>query len=110
MEVPQGHKNMTAVCLYELLGTALLLISINWSAAFNNGMHSLQPFAIGLLLTANIMMFGAISGGHFNPAVTTGVLIRESSNIAHNIPYYIVIVISQILGACVGCFIVFLTI
>ena len=33
-------------------------------------MHSENPIAIGIGLTAVIFCFGNISGGHFNPAVT----------------------------------------
>ena len=33
MEVPGGHENKATVLAYEALGSALLLIGINWTGA-----------------------------------------------------------------------------
>lgn len=60
----------------ELVGTALLLLVIVGSgvAASVDGPTSVQLFmhavAVGVGLTALILTFGHVSGGHFNPAVT----------------------------------------
>ena len=54
LTAPRGHENKGIVCLYEFLGSALLIITINWSATFG----TLQPFAIGIILFCNIMVFG----------------------------------------------------
>ena len=41
------------------------------------------------------MMFGAVSGGHFNPAVTIGVLLREGIPLLkHNAGFALKIIIS----------------
>ena len=37
MEVPGGRQNKIAVLLYEFIGTAILLISINMSLNVNGG-------------------------------------------------------------------------
>jgi glycerol uptake facilitator-like aquaporin len=43
----------------------------------------------------NIMLFGGITGGHFNPAVSTGVLIGQGfSNIPKHIKFYLLIILS----------------
>tara|TARA_B110000285_G_C14789965_1_gene452553 strand:+ start:26 stop:274 length:249 start_codon:yes stop_codon:yes gene_type:complete len=78
MEVPGGKHNKSKVLLYEMIGTANLLYAINISNSGGN-----QPFSVGLIIFANICIFGEVSGGHFNPAVTLGVLIAEekTSNI-----------------------------
>ena len=34
MEVPGGHKTKAYVCLYEALGQAMFLISVNWGASY----------------------------------------------------------------------------
>ena len=60
-----------------------------------------QPFAIGLTIAGAIHLFGNITGGHFNPAVTIAVLIREGKS--SNIGFALIIIISQIIGAVVGC-------
>ncbi len=49
------------------------------------------------------MMFGEISGGHFNPAVTLGVLVREGmEKIGENICFALIIIVSQIFGTVLG--------
>ncbi len=73
MEVKGGKDNKFFVLLFELIGTANLLYAINTSA--NN--HGLQPFAVGLTIFGNICIFGEVTGGRFNPAVTIGVLVSE---------------------------------
>lgn len=30
MEVPGGHMNKGIVCIYEFIGTAMLMIAVNW--------------------------------------------------------------------------------
>lgn len=88
MEVPGGYDNKLLVCVNELLGTAMLLIAVNWSGG--------NVVGVCLTLYANIIIFGSVSGGHFNPAVTAGVLIRQSyeapSKIAVNVAYAALIV------------------
>ena len=59
-------------CLIELIGTFIFL-----SVIINSGKMepTIAPIAIGLTLTAMIFFGGKISGGHFNPAVTTMFLL-----------------------------------
>ena len=45
-------------------------------------------------------MYDKVSGGHFNPAVTIGVLFREGKT--SNLPFAVAIICSQILGAILG--------
>lgn len=73
MEVPGGKQNKIKVCLYEALGTAFLITAINWSAS----KPQLQPQTIGLSITISALILGGISGGHFNPAITIAVWIKE---------------------------------
>ena len=47
---------------------------------------------------------GEVSGGHFNPAVTLGVLIAEGKeNFMMNLPYAFAIIFAQLVGATAGC-------
>ena len=92
MEVQGGPENKLLVCLYEMLGTATLLIGINLTQGNNIG--------IGLMLVAAISMYDRVSGAHFNPAVTIGVFIKEGK--IANLLFAAMIIVSQILGATLG--------
>ena len=70
METPKGKIYKGYVSLYEALGTACLLITFNWSGP--------DAQAIAISIFASIIMYGQVSGGHFNPAVTLAVLIKET--------------------------------
>jgi glycerol uptake facilitator-like aquaporin len=67
MEIEVGKRHITIVCIYEMAGTALLVYALNVS-------HG-NPIAVSFSLFAAILVGGPISGGHFNPAVSTGYFI-----------------------------------
>ncbi len=54
--------------------------------------------AFGLAITVSAYAFGGISGGHFNPAVTTAMLLNRRINGRDALGY----VIAQVLGATVA--------
>lgn len=72
MEVPGGIENKLVVCLCEMMGTAALLLAVNLGNTSSN-----TPICVGLTVFGMAQMFGPISGGHFNPAVTLGMFIKE---------------------------------
>lgn len=94
MEVPGGPQNKLLVCLYEAMGTCMLMLGINFTTAVGYW----KIISIGMTLMSAIVCFGHVGGAHFNPAVTTGVLINKGIN-GQNIVFYIMIVTSQIIGA-----------
>ena len=101
MERPGGKKpmNMIIVSLLELMGTAMILIAF---AGAQGG-----ALGVSIMLFACIIVFGDISGGHFNPAVTLGVYIRQSyvdGAWLFNLGYSALIISSQIVGAFIGSF------
>lgn len=67
METKLGHDRMILVALYEAIGTALFTYCILVSCG--------DALASALGLFAMILIFGDITGGHFNPAVTIGVFV-----------------------------------
>ncbi|MCQ2969989.1 glycerol uptake facilitator protein [Methanobrevibacter gottschalkii] len=60
--------------------------------------------AFGLTVMIGIYAFGRISGAHFNPAVTIGLLVTKNIPLVDSI-YYIV---AQLIGACLGSLALFL--
>ena len=99
MEVPGGKNAKTWVCLYEFFGAALLIFTVNACQSMSGD----QPYDIGLALFAGIIMFGDVSGAHFNPAVTIAVFIKEgTANMGENIGFMILIWIGQVLGCVFG--------
>jgi glycerol uptake facilitator-like aquaporin len=72
MEVQGGIDNKAVVCVCEVIGTAFLLIAVNWG-----GTQGYTPQSVGFTVFMCIQLFGSISGGHFNPAVTAGMYFKE---------------------------------
>lgn len=71
--------------LVEFVGTFIFL-----SVILNTG----EAIPIGLALAAVIFFGGKISGGHFNPAVSTMMLLKKNLSSGDYLPY----VAAQILG------------
>jgi MIP family channel proteins len=93
--------------LAELIGTFLLVffitsvvtlyVSTGASASFGSD-YAVVGFVQGLALFGVICMFGAVSGGHFNPAVTlAAATIRRISPIDA-----VIYVLAQLIGAVGG--------
>lgn len=91
----------TRAYLAELLGTFLFfaigLTSVQAVSALGAAAPLLVvvPLAFGLGLLAAIFAFGHISGGHFNPAVTIGILVDGRISINDAVGY----VVAQVIGA-----------
>ena len=75
--------------LTEFIGTFFLVfvIAVSW-----------DPFAIGIILMVMVYMWGHISGAHYNPAATIGVLVRGKINAKEAIGY----IITQLVAAFVA--------
>jgi len=75
MEIAGAKNNKLLVCFYEALGTAGLIIAINWSATSKN---PLNANVIGMYIMTAALCWGGVSGGHFNGAITVAVFIKEA--------------------------------
>lgn len=87
--------------LLVLGGVGTALFAANFPSADDNqaGVGFLGvALAFGLTLVAGIAAVGHISGGHFNPAVTLGLLIAGRTDARH-VPGYL---LSQVLGGIVA--------
>jgi aquaporin Z len=60
----------------EFIGTFFLVFTVGMATNANTGAGVLAPLAIGAVLMVMVFAGGHISGGHYNPAVSTAVLIR----------------------------------
>ncbi|XP_069011450.1 aquaporin-8a.1 [Embiotoca jacksoni] len=87
-------------CLAELFGTSLFVFVGCASVVGNVGASGVTQPAVahGLALGVLIMVFGQISGGHFNPAVSLSVCLCGGMELRLLLPY----VLSQVVGGMVG--------
>jgi glycerol uptake facilitator-like aquaporin len=93
-------------CTAEALGTALLIVAVVGSGIMA---QRLSPSDVGLQLLENaiatagalvglILMFGSISGAHFNPAVTLSFRSFGELTNTETAGYFV----AQVLGGCIG--------
>lgn len=86
------------VCLYELMGTAIFMNLVIVSQVTGSDVWGISG---PLALFVSINIFGGVSGGHFNPAVTLGVYVRECK-FKENLKFMWMIIGSQCAGALLG--------
>jgi aquaporin Z len=72
----------------EFIGTFFLVLTIGCTG-IGAGSGVIAPLAIGAALMVMVFAGGHISGGHYNPAVTLGVLIRGKVKPVDVVPYWI---------------------
>ena len=85
----------------EFIGTFFLVLTIGCTGV-GAGAGVIAPLAIGAALMVMVFAGGHISGAHYNPAVTVGMLIRGKLKPADAAPYWI----TQFLAAAVAAMIV----
>jgi len=85
----------------EFIGTFFLVLTIGCTV-IGAGSGVIAPLAIGAALMVMVFAGGHISGGHYNPAVTLGILIRGKVQPADVVPYWV----AQFAGAAVAALIV----
>lgn len=84
--------------LMEFIGTFFLVLTIG--LVIIQGV-AMAPLAIGFALMVMVYAGGHISGGHYNPAVSLGAVLRGALPMRELLPYWI----SQVLGALVAAWI-----
>ena len=90
METPTGHDRKGTVCLYEFLGQIFFMYAVIVGAGSGSDFAGI----VGpLTLFAIVNIYGGVSGGHFNPAVTIGVFVREEKK-SENFLFMIMIICS----------------
>src|SRR3984885_14215940 len=89
--------------LAEFIGTfAFVFIGAGTAAVVGEGVGMpgivAIAFAHGLAIMAFAFAYGTVSGGHFNPAVTVGVLAAGAIGVGEAIGY----IVSQFIGGMLG--------
>ncbi len=90
----------------ELLGTFWLVLGGCGTAVFATGLVAGLSvgalgvaFAFGLTVLTGAYAFGAISGGHFNPAVTIGLVVAKRFDAKDALGYIVAQVVGAVLAA-----------
>jgi aquaporin Z len=86
----------------EFIGTYALVSAVCGAALFSAPSAGLiaVAFAVGLSVLAMAFAVGPISGGHFNPAVTCGMLAAGRIDMGKAIPYIVI----QVIGGAAAAF------
>jgi aquaporin Z len=85
----------------EFIGTFFLVLTVGCTVV-GAGSGVIAPLAIGAALMVMVFAGGHISGGHYNPAVTLGILIRGKLEVNDVLPYWI----AQFVGGAVAALLV----
>jgi aquaporin Z len=81
----------------EFIGMFVFMFTVGM-ATEKTGAGTLAPIAIGFVLMVMVFAGGHISGGHYNPAVSTGVLVR--GKLAPN--EWVAYVVTQLVAAALA--------
>ena len=76
----------------EFIGTFFLMFTVGMATATAG---TLAPLAVGAVLMVMVFAGGHISGGHYNPAVSTAALVRGKLPAGDFVPY----IVTQAVGA-----------
>jgi aquaporin Z len=79
----------------EFIGTFFLVFTVGMASKTAG---SFAPLAIGAVLMVMVFAGGHVSGGHYNPAVSTAVLLRGKMSLLEYVPY----VTTQLLAGIVA--------
>jgi aquaporin Z len=83
----------------EFIGTFFLVFTVCTVINAKTGTPAVAPLAIGSILMVMVFAGGHISGGHYNPAVSTAVLVRGKLDATEFIPYIVAQFIACIVAA-----------
>ena len=98
MELHAAKESKCIVFLYETLGTFFLIYAINLTTQMPYGV-----WGIAMTLFLWLLIGGPITGAHYNPAVSIGVLICNK-HWRNDIDIFMIMLFGQFFGAFFGCF------
>jgi len=89
---------MMAKLAVELIGTFFLVLTIG-QVVIEPGAGAMAPLAIGAVLMTMVYAGGHVSGAHYNPAVTLGVVLRGKATMKELPGYWAAQVVGALLAA-----------
>jgi aquaporin Z len=95
--MPLGRK-----LVVEFIGTFFLVFTVCTATNPQHGAGVLAPLAIGAVLMVMVFAGGHISGAHYNPAVSTAVLIRGKMTSAEYWPYILTQLLAGVIAALIA--------
>lgn len=97
-----GDMELLRKLVTEVVGTMFLAAAIGFAVTQN---VELAALTIGFALMVVVYAGGAISGAHYNPAVTLALWVRGACKGSEVLPY----IVAQLIGAALGWLIVFVS-
>jgi aquaporin Z len=82
----------------EFIGTFFLVFTVGMASKTAG---SLAPLAIGAALMVMVFAGGHVSGGHYNPAVSTAVFVRGKMTRGEYVPYVVTQIVAGVVAALV---------
>jgi glycerol uptake facilitator-like aquaporin len=92
----------TVRAVAEFVGTFVFLFVILQSGAVDTTRGAVQPFIIVAGLLVAIFMFGALTGGHFNPAVSAMLYAKGGDAHVGTLVGLATYVVAQVAGGVVA--------
>jgi aquaporin Z len=86
----------------EFIGTFFLVFTVCMAIHPNTGADGVAPLAIGAVLMVMVFAGGHISGAHYNPAVSTAVLLRGKMTQDEWVRYVITQLVAGIVAALIS--------
>lgn len=105
-----AHHDLPRRLAAEFIGTAFLLATVVGSGIMGETLSGGNvaiallgnTIPTGAILVVLILVFGPISGAHFNPAVTLAFVIRREISVAHAAFYVLVQIAAALFGVYVA--------
>lgn len=82
----------------EFVGTFFLVFTVGM-VVIDPGAGEFAGLAIGTVLAVMVYAGGHVSGAHYNPAVTLGVLLRGKATVSDAVAYWVVQAVAAIVAA-----------